>query len=94
VRDDEVYDLIKDFHDDPYGGHFADKRTGHKILRMDYFWPTIFQDERKYVQACDSFQQMGQQNHRDEMPIQPQVVLYPFERWAMDFVGPINPPSN
>jgi hypothetical protein len=26
--------------------------------------------------------------------LQPQVVLDPFERWAMDFVGPINPPSN
>jgi hypothetical protein len=37
---------------------------------------------------------MGQPNHRDEMPLQPQVVLEPFERWAMDFIGPINPPSN
>jgi transposase InsO family protein len=30
----------------------------------------------------------------DEMPLQSQVVLDPFERWAMDFVGPIHPPSN
>jgi len=37
---------------------------------------------------------MGQPNHRDEMPLQPQVVLEPFEIWAMDFIGPINPPSN
>ena len=28
------------------------------------------------------------------MPLQYEVVLDPFERWAMDFVGPIHPPSN
>jgi hypothetical protein len=61
---------------------------------MGYFWPTIFQDAKKYVQACDSCQCMGQPNNRDEMPLHPQVVLEPFEIWAMDFVGTISPPSN
>ena len=28
------------------------------------------------------------------MPLNPQVVLEPFDRWALDFIGPINPPSN
>jgi hypothetical protein len=69
VRDDEFYGLLKAFHDGPCGGHFADKRTGHKILSMGYFWPTIFQDAKKYVQACDNCQRMGQPNHRDEMPL-------------------------
>lgn len=27
------------------------------------------------------------------MPLQPHVLIDPFEKWAMDFVGPINPPS-
>ena len=49
MRDDEVYDLLKACHDGPCGGHFADKRTGHKILRMGYFWPTIFQYAKRYV---------------------------------------------
>jgi hypothetical protein len=94
VREDEVYDILKACHDGPCGGHFADKRTSHKILRMGYYWPSIFKDAKKYVKACDSCQRVGQPNHRDEMPLNPQVVLEPFDRWALDFIGPINPPSN
>ena len=27
------------------------------------------------------------------MPLQPQLVVEPFDRWALDFVGPISPHS-
>ena len=36
---------------------------------------------------------MGKPIPVDEIPIQPQVLVEPFEKWALDFVGPINPPS-
>ena len=77
----------------PVGGHFADKKTSHKVLRMGYYWPTVFRDAKKYVQACDSNQRMGQPNKLDKIPLQPQLVVEPFDKWALYFVGPINPSS-
>jgi hypothetical protein len=33
---------------------------------------------------------MGKPTARDQMPLQSQVVIEPFEKWALYFVGPIN----
>jgi hypothetical protein len=94
VRDDEIYDILKAGHDEPCGGNFADRRTGHKILQMGYYWPSIFRDAKKYVQTCDNCQRMGKPGQADEIPLKAQIVAEPFEIWALDFVGPFNPKSN
>ena len=36
---------------------------------------------------------MGQPNRLDQMPLQLQSVIEPFDKWALDFVGPISPHS-
>jgi hypothetical protein len=61
---------------------------------MGYYFPSIFRDAKKYVQTCDSFQRMGKPGQADEMHLKAQVVAEPFERWALDFIGPFNPKSN
>ena len=46
--------FLKACHDEPCGGHFEDKMTTYKILRLGYYWPTLFRDAKKYVRSCDS----------------------------------------
>ena len=36
---------------------------------------------------------MGRPTSAEEIPLQPQVMIEPFEKWALDFVGPISPMS-
>jgi hypothetical protein len=90
IREDEFHDVLKACHDESYGRHFADHKTWHKVLHMGYYWPSIFKDAKKYLQDCDSCPRMDRSGQADEIPLQPQVVMEPFERWALDFVGPFN----
>ena len=87
IREDEIYEILWACHDEPCRGYFADHKTGHKVLQMGYYWPTIFKDAKKYVQSCDSFKRMGHLDQADEIPLQPQLVVEPFERWALDSLG-------
>eukprot|EP00253_Pinus_taeda_P016527 PITA_16527 len=94
VHEDEIFDILKAFHDGPCGRHFVEHRTGHKVLQTGYYLPTIFKDAKKFVQACDSFQRVGCPGQSEEMPLNPQLVIEPFENWGLDFIGLINPSSN
>eukprot|EP00253_Pinus_taeda_P033678 PITA_33678 len=93
VREEEFFDILLTCHNGPCGGHFAAKWTTFKILQAGYYWPTLHQDVRRYISQCDRCQRIGKPTPRDEMLLQPQVNFEPFEKWGMDFVGPINPPS-
>ncbi len=91
--EEEVFEILLTCHDEPCGGHFGAKRTAFKIFQAGYYWPTLHQDVRRYTSQCDRCQRMGKPTPKDEIPMQPQVTFEPFEKWGMDFVGPINPPS-
>jgi len=93
VREDEIPDIPHACHDRPCGGYFADRRTTYKVLHAGYYWPSIFRDATQYVRSCDSCQRLGKPTLADQMPLQTQVLVEPFEKWALDFVGPISPMS-
>ena len=93
VREDGMPNILKACHDEPCGVHFADKRTTYKILSLGYYWPSIFKDAKEYVRRCDSCQRVGKPAPSNEMPLQTQVLIEPFEKWALDFIGSINSPS-
>ena len=78
-------DILHACHDGPCAGHFLDKRMTYKVLDGVYYWPSIFKYVSKYVKGCDSCQRMGSPTSSDQMPLQPQVMIEPFEKWLLIF---------
>eukprot|EP00253_Pinus_taeda_P016593 PITA_16593 len=89
VREDEMPDILKACHDEPCGGHFADKRTAYKILSLGYYWPSLFKYAKQYVRRCDSCQRVGRPTLSNEMPLQPQKpkhCLLPLKNSVVQFL--------
>jgi len=48
----EAEKVLQELHDGPVGGHYAGDTTAHKILKVGYYWPTLFKDAHSYVRKC------------------------------------------
>jgi hypothetical protein len=73
---------------------FSGDTTTHKILRVGYYWPTLFKDAHAYSRSCDIFQKSTGRERKEVVPLQPVVVEDPFEQWGLDIIGEINPHSS
>ena len=69
-----------------YGGH---KRTKYKILKH-FFWPHLAADVKATCQSCDHCQKTAKRTHlRAPMVSPPPHITRPFDKVAIDVVGPL-----
>ena len=88
VPDFERSSILVEAHGGVAEGHYARKETMQNILRIGLWWLTLHKDSKTYCRACNACQRTGKPSRRDELPLNPQVSLQPYEKWVIDFVGP------
>jgi len=71
ILDHEKGSVLEEAHGGVAGVHYAGKATTHDILRVGFWWPTLYKDAKEYCQACDVYQRIGKPSRRDEMPLVP-----------------------
>jgi hypothetical protein len=86
--------VLKEIHDGPTGGHFAGDTTSNKILRVGYYWPTLFKDAHTYARNCKTCQISIGREKRAAISLHPVIVSTPFEKWGLDIIGDITPSSS
>jgi hypothetical protein len=90
----EVEKTIREFHKGDYGGHHYWKTTVHNILRVGFYWPSIFPDIYKEVSKCHECHIFYGKGKLQSLPLRPILVEAPFKQWGLDFIGEIHPQSS
>jgi hypothetical protein len=75
----EAQNIIVEFHDNLCGGHHFWKTIAYKILRVGYYWPTLFTDVCREVRACIKCQRFSGKKQLKSLPLKPVVVSRPFQ---------------
>ncbi|XP_067393195.1 SCAN domain-containing protein 3-like, partial [Emydura macquarii macquarii] len=75
-------------HSHLFGGHLGVEKTLARILRR-FFWPGIHEEVRRYCATCPECQLHSPQPHLRAPLVPLPIIEIPFERIAMDLVGPL-----
>ena len=78
-------------HDIPVAGHMGVARTKEKVLQS-FYWPSVNADVKLYCRSCVICQKTVAKGRTPRAPLQHiPVVSEPFQKIAIDLVGPIAP---
>ncbi|RVW69699.1 putative mitochondrial protein [Vitis vinifera] len=59
-----------------------------KVLQSSFSWPSLFKDAHTMCRSYDRCQKLGKLTHRNQMPMNPILIVDLFDVWGIDFIGP------
>ncbi|XP_071741151.1 uncharacterized protein [Rutidosis leptorrhynchoides] len=80
--------IVDEVHNGSCALHSGYKTIAAKIMRMGYFWPSLYRDVANIVKRCKSFQRHAPHNRIPKHDMIHVNSSWPFHKWAIDIVGP------
>ena len=94
LTENEVEEIMAEFHEGICGGHYSWRATAHKILKFGFFWPKLFGDVFAQIRAYKKCQKFVDRQKFAPFPMIPVHIDEPFQQWGIDFIGEIHPASS
>ncbi|XP_057719508.1 uncharacterized protein LOC130933925 [Arachis stenosperma] len=93
VRDEEKDKVLEEVHQGVCGRHQGGRALWYELIKIGYYWPKMKEDAINWAKRCLQCQKHANLIHAPSVQKNSLKTPYPFHTWAVDFVGPINPPS-
>nr|CAN78529.1 hypothetical protein VITISV_043798 [Vitis vinifera] len=90
INDDFPEESLMLLEKTPWYAHIANYLVTGEVLR--FTWPSLFKDAHTMCRSCDRCQRLGKLTRRNQMPMNPILIVALFDVWDIDFMGPFPMP--
>ncbi|XP_071695749.1 uncharacterized protein [Rutidosis leptorrhynchoides] len=80
--------IIREVHEGMCALHSGHKIVASKIMRLGYYWSSMYRDAAEVIRKCQSCQLHAPVSKAPRHPMIPVASPWPFCKWAIDIVGP------
>ncbi|XP_071708705.1 uncharacterized protein [Rutidosis leptorrhynchoides] len=84
----QVESIIREVHKGMCALHSGHKTVASKIMRLGYYYPSMYRDAAEVIRKCQSCQLHAPVSKAPRHPMIPVASPWPFCKWAIDIVGP------
>ena len=78
--------MLNDFHSRACGGHLFGMDTAQKILRTDYFYPSVLKYCHEAIKKFPPCQHFYPKKCTHPASLHPVIAVGPFSKWDIDFM--------
>ena len=86
LSQDEANYMLREVHEGACGNHSGARSLIHKVVRAEYYWPTIQADAKAYVKVCDQCQRFSNIPRQPSEYLTPMVAPWPFAQLGLDIL--------
>ncbi|XP_035837062.1 uncharacterized protein LOC118484990 [Helianthus annuus] len=88
VNMEEAEYVIREMHEGICGMHSGPRTVVRRAMNAGFYWPRMYEAAFEEIKKCDNCQVHAPMTHRHKHPMIPVSTSWPFQKWAIDVIGP------